>query len=104
MVGEIMGEREELISRVEFVESTIGKKKPDFDGVPVSGCRMDPSRAYAPIPDLLSRVINYQDQEAWSEIIQAIDYIYLNLNKALGALERETGFAKRGGIQIAGIG
>lgn len=78
-----------------FFESSLGKKKADVDGAPVSGSRMDTLQAYAKIPDLLSRVINNDDTSAWKDIIKAIDYIYLHLDKALSSLNEETGFADR---------
>lgn len=90
-----MGIAHKTTSQETFLESTVGKKKADSDGAPVSGVRMDTSRAYAKIPDLLSRVINNDDQAAWRDIVKAIDYIYQHLDKALSSLNQETGFTDR---------
>ena len=89
------------IHQGEFLESPIGRRITDTDGSPVSGCRIDPSQAYAGIPELLRKVINDGDKEAWKEIVQKIDYIYTNLDKAFAALEKETDLAKRVQSEIA---
>ncbi|MEI7827449.1 MAG: DUF362 domain-containing protein [Euryarchaeota archaeon] len=77
----------------EFVNSDLGKRKIDSEGAPVSGSRMDVSRAYAGVPGLLQKVIDEGDEAAWNEILGKIDYIYANLDASLGGLDRETGFA-----------
>ena len=75
------------------VDSPLGKKRVDSEGAPISGVRMDVSRAYAGIPGLLQKVINDNDAAAWREITDKIDYIYDNLDYSLAGLDRETGFA-----------
>ena len=75
------------------VDSSIGKRRTDSEGSPVSGARMDASKGYAGIPELLQKVINENDTGAWSEIVTKIDYINDHIGYSLGALDRETGFA-----------
>ena len=43
------------------VDSPIGKMKVDSDGSPVACSRMDASKAYTGIPELLQKVINEND-------------------------------------------
>lgn len=81
------------VSKGAVVDSPLGQKKVDSEGAPISGVRMEVSRAYAGIPGLLQKVINDDDAAAWREITNKIDYIYDNLNYSLAGLDRETGFA-----------
>jgi len=81
-------------------DTPIGKKKIDLEGSPVSGVRMEVSKAYAGIPVLLQKVIDQNDQNAWQEITNKIDYIYSNLDFSLGSLDKETGFGKEVQSQI----
>ncbi|NLA39106.1 MAG: hypothetical protein GX882_06965 [Methanomicrobiales archaeon] len=74
------------------VKSDIGRAKTDSDGSPVCGTRMDALRAYAGVPELLRKVIDENDGDAWAEITGKIDYIYTHIGYALRALDRETGF------------
>jgi hypothetical protein len=69
----------------------------DSAGSTVAGARMDASKAYAGIPVLLQKVIDHDDALAWNEIKQRIDFITDHLDKALSALDTDTGFA--GGVQ-----
>ncbi len=69
-----------------------GSPAVDSAGSTVAGIRMDAKHAYAGIPALLEKVINHDDALAWSEIKQRIDFITAHLDKALSALDRETGF------------
>lgn len=39
----------------DFVSSALGKRKIDSEGSPVSGSRMDVSRAYVDVPALLQK-------------------------------------------------
>jgi hypothetical protein len=107
-------------SKGSVVDSQLGKRKVDSEGAPISGVRMDVSKAYAGVPGLLQKVINKTDTSSrkeitgayggvpglfqkgdvnendtasWKEIISKIDYIYANLDHALTELDRETGFA-----------
>jgi len=64
----------------------------DTSGSTVAGVRMDASKAYAGIPELLRKVIDENDALAWNEIKQRIDFIVTHLDFAFGALDRETGF------------
>jgi short-subunit dehydrogenase involved in D-alanine esterification of teichoic acids len=70
-----------------LVDTPIGKKKIDLEGSTVSGVRMEVSKAYAGIPVLLQKVIDQNDQNAWQEITNKIDYIYSNLDFSLGNLD-----------------
>ena len=81
------------VSKGVVVDSALGKKKVDSEGAPISGVRMDVSKAYAGVPGLLQKVINENDTAAWTEIINKIDYIYVTLDYSLAGLDRETGFA-----------
>ena len=74
------------------VDSEIGIKEIDSNGSPVCGARIDASKAYKEIPDLLEKVINKEDTDAWEEIVKKIDYIYTNIDHALMSLDRETKF------------
>ncbi len=95
-----MSARDKEHLKDDVVSSDLGKRKIDFEGSPVSGSRMDVSRAYADVPALLQKVINEDDTAAWTEILGKIDYIYANLDASLGGLDRETGFASEVQAQI----
>ena len=75
------------------VDSPIGKMKVDSDGSPVACSRMDASKAYTGIPELLQKVINENDAGAWATIVGKINYIYAHVDFTLSGLDRETGFA-----------
>ena len=45
-------------SQHNTVETPLGKRNLDVEGSPISGVRMNVSRAYAGIPELLQKVIN----------------------------------------------
>lgn len=77
-----------------IVNSPIGQVRLDDTGAAIGVVRMDPARAYSPIPLLLQKHINNGDGEAWQEIVQRIDYIYDGIGRALGALDNETGFSR----------
>lgn len=89
-----------VISKGAVVDSPLGKRKLDSGGASISGVRMDVSKAYAGIPELLRKVINDNDAAAWNDIISKIDYIYANLNHSLSGLDGETGFAANVQSQI----
>ena len=76
------------------VESTIGKLNIDSEGSPVAVTRMDPAQAYVGVPELLQKFINESDAEAWEKIKKKIDYIYANLDQALGRLNEEASFSE----------
>lgn len=84
----------------EIVKSPLGKVHVDYKGEPISGVRMDVSKAYGEIPMLLQKVINDNDNHAWKQIKKKIDYIYSNLNYALAGLDKETSFGKEVQKQI----
>jgi hypothetical protein len=80
------------ISKGVVVDSQLGESKLDSEGAPISGVRLDVSKAYTGVPALLQKVINANDAAAWTEIVTKIDYIYANLDHSLAGLDRETGF------------
>ncbi len=88
-----MSARHGEFSKGVVVDSPLGQKQVDSGGAPISGVRMEVSRAYAGIPGLLQKVINDNDAAAWTEIADKIDYIYDHLDYSLAGLDRETGFA-----------
>jgi hypothetical protein len=87
--------------RGALVDSPIGKKRVDAEGAPISGVKMDVSKAYAGVPGLLQKVINDNDSEAWAEILNKIDYIYDNLDHSLAGLDKETRFVRQVQSQIS---
>jgi hypothetical protein len=74
------------------VESTIGSRIIDREGVPVCVLRLDPKCAYMGVPALLQRYINESDNTAWHAIKEKIDYVYMHLDNALGTLDNEDKF------------
>ena len=76
------------------VASPIGKQRIDDSGAPVGVVRMDVSKSYSGIGELLQKYINHSDLEAWEKIKTKIDYTFEKLGFALEPLEAETGFSK----------
>ena len=76
------------------VDSSIGKRETDSTGSPVGVVRMDASRSYAGIGELLQDYINKSDEGVWERIRAKIDYTYENLDLALAPLDEETGFGR----------
>ncbi|MGR3294786.1 MAG: DUF362 domain-containing protein, partial [Candidatus Bathyanammoxibius sp.] len=76
------------------LDSTIGRLSPDASGSAIAGVKMDPARAYPGVPELLRRFIDESDTAAWEQIKEKIDFIYGNLDHALGRLDEETGFGE----------
>ena len=74
------------------VDSPIGRRKIDKSGSAVAVVRIDTAQAYVGIPDLLTEFINKSNAKAWENIKDKIDYIYSNLDHALGQLDTETRF------------
>ncbi len=75
------------------IDSPIGKVQPDRQGAAIGAVRMNPDLAYAEIPLLLKKFMKDKDENAWSDIMSRIDYIYDCLKCALDALEAEVSFA-----------
>jgi len=75
-----------------IVDSPIGRQETDSSGSPVGVVRMDVSRSYAGVGELLRAYINDSDEGAWGEIRNKIDYMFTSLDLAMAPLERETGF------------
>ena len=74
------------------VDAEIGNKKTDSQGSAVCGAKMDAAQAYAHIPQLLKKVIDDGDVEAWQSIVKRIDYIYQHVDYSLVSLDKETDF------------
>ena len=72
------------------IDSPIGKQTADFSGSPVGVVRMDPDKSYIGVCELLQDYINNSNTAAWEKIKKKIDYIYANLDLALGPLAEET--------------
>lgn len=75
-----------------LIDSEMGTKQTDSQGSPVCGARMDASRAYAGIPELLQKVIDEDDNSAWTAIVDKINYIYDHIDYSLVSLDKETDF------------
>ncbi len=76
------------------LDSTIGRLSPDASGSAIAGVKMDPARAYVGVPELLRRFIDESDTAAWEQIKEKIDFMYGNLDHALGRLDEETSFGE----------
>ncbi len=76
------------------LDSPIGKQRIDDSGAPVGVARMDVSKSYSGIGELLQKYINLSDLEAWEKIKTKIDYTFEKLGFSLAPLEAETGFSK----------
>ena len=61
-----------------IVDSPLGKQEIDHSGSPVGVVRMDVDQAYAGTGELLQKVINDADQDAWNQIRAKIDYMFEN--------------------------
>jgi hypothetical protein len=83
------------------VDSPIGRRKLDAAGSAVGVVRMDATRSYTGISELLQEYINHFSGEAWQKIKAKIDYTYENLDLALAALDAETGFGREVAARVA---
>ncbi|MEW6185686.1 MAG: DUF362 domain-containing protein [Thermodesulfobacteriota bacterium] len=86
--------KDQLAKDKMWIDSPLGKRRPDSGGSPVGVARLDPEKAYLGIGELLQQVINNSSQEAWEKIKAKIDYTYEGLDLALTPLKEETGFEK----------
>jgi len=77
------------------VDSPLGQLSTDVDGSLVAAVRMNPEQAYVDVAGLLRSVINEDDGETWQTIKSKIDFIYNNLDHALGRLNEETDFSEK---------
>ena len=82
------------------VDSTIGELSIDAAGSPIGMVRMDPAQSYVDVPELLRSFIDESNTDAWEKLKGNIDYIYANLDHALGRLNEETSFGERVRAQI----
>ncbi|MFX0082500.1 MAG: DUF362 domain-containing protein [Candidatus Hodarchaeota archaeon] len=80
--------------RLRF-SSPLGRQENNSTGSPVGVVRMDVSKSYAGISQLLQKYINNSDQESWNQIKNKIDYIYDHLDYALSPLEQMTSFVRQ---------
>lgn len=76
------------------VASPIGKLGTDAAGSPVAVVKMNPEQTYIGVPELLKSFIDQSKTDAWEKIKERIDYIYANLDHALGKLNEETDFGE----------
>jgi len=76
-----------------LVDSPMGKCETDRSGSPIGISRMDPDKSYCGIGSLLEVYINRNDETAWADIREKIDYTYENLHHALSSLDTETNFS-----------
>ncbi len=76
------------------LDSPIGKQTIDHTGSAVGVVRMEVNKSYLGIGGLLQDYLNNSSSGAWDKIRTKIDYTYKNLDLALEALEKETGFRK----------
>ncbi|MFW9822718.1 MAG: DUF362 domain-containing protein [Candidatus Thorarchaeota archaeon] len=72
--------------------SPLGIRYADSSGAPVGVVRMDGSKSYMGVPELLQKYINDSDEESWIQIKAKINYTYENLDRALTPLEQKTSF------------
>jgi len=79
-------------TKENMVHTAIGDGPIDKDGAAVAVARMDVKKSYQGTGLLLQKVIRDNDAAAWKEIKTKIDYTYENIDPALTALEKETGF------------
>ena len=79
--------------RTTRVSSPIGKVNTDKEGSAVAVLKIDPQKAYCGTPALLQKYINESDEASWQVIKAKIDYMYDNLDQALGALDKITGYS-----------
>jgi len=77
------------------VHSDIGEIPLDHLGAALGVSRIEAGKSYQGMGELLKKVIETADQDAWCQIKIRIDYTYDHLEKALSALEAEEGFLAR---------
>ena len=83
------------------VDSPLGRKEVDHSGEPVGVVRMDPEKSYSGIGELLRESIGDGHPAAWGKIKGKIDHTVAQLDLALSALERETGFGREIAPRVA---
>lgn len=67
----------------------------DFKGNTISTVKLDVSRAYDNIPELLQKFINENDISSWKKICEKIDYLYFNIGIGLTSLDNENNFIQK---------
>ena len=72
--------------------SPLGRQESDSSGSPVGVVRMDVTKSYAGIGELLQKFIDNSDQESWNIIRAKIDYTYKQLDYALSPLDQTASF------------
>jgi hypothetical protein len=74
-------------------QSSIGKKRLDRTGAAIGAARMNPANACGAVPMLLKEYIDNGSENAWSEIRQRIDNVYVTVSSAMEALDGEAPFS-----------
>jgi hypothetical protein len=77
-----------------IVNTAIGSESIDNKGAALAVAHLDVAKSYQGVDLLLQKSIRDKDLEAWETIKAKINYTYQNLDVALTALEKETGFLK----------
>lgn len=70
-----MNSYKEEYSGASLVDSPIGKIYLDSEGSPISGVRMDTSKAYDNIPLYLQKYINDNDESYWKKKVMIIQEV-----------------------------
>ena len=81
-------------AKAMILDSPFGRTEIDHLGSPVGVVRMEASKSYSGMGELLQQYINDSKQEAWEAIKAKIDYTYQNLDSALSPLDAETSFGR----------
>ena len=75
-----------------MIQSPIGKRRLDNTGATIGAARMNPDKAYGAIPMLLKEYIDHGSENAWREIRERIDNVYITVSNAMEALDAEEPF------------
>lgn len=78
-----------------LVQSDIGPIALDRAGAALGVVKLNADEAYPAIGRLLKAVIEVSDPDAWSGIKSRIDYMFLNLDRALTVLDKAEGFVEK---------
>jgi len=82
-------------TKLVAVNSDIGEINIDRAGSALGAARLDAEKSYKGVSNLLKKVIENSDQDAWAEIKTRIDYTYTYLDNALTALDKEESILSR---------
>lgn len=67
----------------------------DSDGSLITGVKLDYTKTYPNIPDMLQKFIDNNCEESWNNITKRIDYIYEGVSVMLNKLKEETNFMEK---------